>query len=83
MGGEVLPLVAGQRSAREKEWPEAMKTFGISTEDGNRIIYRLGSLLLSEHEKLLGGYWRQVFGPPSSLMHLLGKGLSVRASNLL
>jgi hypothetical protein len=53
---EVLPLVAGQRSVREKEWLEAMKTFGISTEDGKRIIYRLGSLLLSEHEKLFGSY---------------------------
>ena len=80
---EVLPLVAGQRSVREKEWLESMKTFGISAEDGKRIIYRLGSLLLSEHEKLFGSYWRQVFGPPSSLMHLLGKGLSVRASNSL
>jgi hypothetical protein len=48
-----------------------------------RIIYRLGSLLLSEHEKLFGSYWRQVFGPPSSLVHLLGKGLSVWASNSL
>jgi hypothetical protein len=66
---EVLPLVAGQRSVREKEWLEAMRTFGISTEDGKRLIYRLSSL--------------QVVGPPSSLMHLLGKGLSVRASNSL
>jgi hypothetical protein len=48
-----------------------------------KIIYRLGSLLLSEHEKLFGSYWRKVFGPPSSLMHLLGKDLSVRASNSL
>ena len=80
---EVLPLVAGQRSVREKEWLESMKTFGIGTEDGKRIIYRLGSLLLSEHEKLFGSYWRQVFGPSSSLMHLLGKGLAVRASNSL
>jgi hypothetical protein len=80
---EVLPLVAAQRSVREKECLEAMKTFGIRTEDGKRIISRLGSLLLSEHEKLFGSYWRQVFGPPSSLMHLLGKGLSVRTSNSL
>jgi hypothetical protein len=63
---EVLPLVAGQRSVRENEWLEAMKTFGISAEDGKRIIYRLGSLLRSEHEKLFGSHWRQVFGPPSS-----------------
>ena len=54
-GVEVLPLVTGQRSVREKEWIESMKTF----------------------------YWRQVFGPSSSLIHLLGKGLSVRASNSL
>jgi hypothetical protein len=51
-----LQRVAGQRSVREKEWLEAMKTFGISAEDGKRIIYRLGSLLLSEHEKLFGIY---------------------------
>ena len=69
--------------ASEREWLEAMKTFGIGVEDGQRIIYRLGSLLLSEHEKLFGSYCRQVFGPPSSLMHLLGKGLSVRTSNSL
>jgi hypothetical protein len=54
---KVLPLVVGQRSVREKEWLEVTKTFGISEEDGKRIIYRLGSLLLSEHEKLFGGYW--------------------------
>jgi hypothetical protein len=78
---EVLPLVAGHRSVREKEWLEVMKTFGISAEDGKRIIYRLGNLLLSEHKKLFGNYWRQTFGPPSSLIHLLGKGLSVWASN--
>jgi hypothetical protein len=80
---EVLPLVAGQRSVRGKEWLKAMKTFGISAEDGKRIIYSLGSLLLSENEKLFGIYWRQVFGPPSILMHLLGKDLSVRVSNSL
>jgi hypothetical protein len=53
---EVLPLVAGQSSVREKEWLEDMKTFGISAEDGKRIIYRLGNSLLSEHEKLFGSY---------------------------
>jgi hypothetical protein len=37
---EVLPLVAGQCSVREKEWIESMKTFGINAEDGKRIIYR-------------------------------------------
>jgi hypothetical protein len=49
-----------------------MQALGISAEDGEKIIYRLGSLLVSEHEKLFGSYWRQVFGPPSSLMHLRG-----------
>ena len=48
----VLPLVARQRSVREKKWLESLKTFGISTEDGKKIIYRLGDTLLSEHEKL-------------------------------
>jgi hypothetical protein len=63
---KVLPLVAGQRSVSGKEWLEAMTTFGISAVDEKIIIYRLGSLLLSEHEKLFGSYWRQVFGSPSS-----------------
>ena len=53
---EVLPLVAGQRSVREKEWLESLKTFGISAEEGKRIIHRLGGTLLSEHEKLFGSY---------------------------
>ena len=60
-----------------------MKTFGISTEDGKRIIYRLGSLLLSEYEKLFGSYWRKVFGPPSSLMYLLGKDHSLFWTHIL
>ena len=80
---EVLPLVAGQRSIKEKKWLAAMKTFGISAEDGKRIIYRLGNLLLSEHEKLFGSYWRQIFGPPRRLMYILGKDLSVRDTNSL
>jgi hypothetical protein len=45
---EVLPLVTGHRSVREKEWLESMKTFGTRTEDGKGFIYRLGSLLLLE-----------------------------------
>ena len=53
---EVLPLVAGQRSVRENEWLESLKTFGISAEEGKRIIHRLGGTLLSEHEKLFGSY---------------------------
>ena len=31
---EVVPLVAGQRSVREKEWLEALRIFGIGKEDG-------------------------------------------------
>ena len=52
----VLPLITGHRSVSQKGWIESMKTFGISTEDGKRIIYRLGTSLLSEHEKLIGIY---------------------------
>ncbi len=53
---EVLPLVTEHRSVREKECLEVMTTFGLNTEDGKRIIFRLGSLLMSEHEKLFGNY---------------------------
>jgi hypothetical protein len=31
---EVVPLVAGQRSVKEKEWLETLRIFGISKEDG-------------------------------------------------
>ena len=47
-----MALVSGQRSVREKERLEALKTFGISIEDGKKIIYRLVGTLLSEHDKL-------------------------------
>ena len=77
---EVVPLVAGQRSVREKEWLEALRIFGIGKEDGQRILGRLGRTLLDEHEKLFGSYWRHTFGPSSSLLQLLGKGISVRTS---
>jgi hypothetical protein len=74
---EMVPLVAGQRSVREKEWLEALRIFGIGKEDGQRLIGRLGRTLLDEHEKLFGSYWRHTFGPSSSVLQLLGKGISV------
>ena len=77
---EAIPLVAGQRSVREKEWLEALRIFGIGKEDDQRILGRLGRTLLDEHEKLFGSYWRQTFGPSSSMKQLLGKGISVRTS---
>jgi hypothetical protein len=64
----VVPLIAGQRSVREKEWLEALRIFGIGKEDGQRIIARLGHTLLDEHEKLFGSYWRHTFGPSSSML---------------
>ena len=67
-----MPLVTGQRSVREREWLESLKALGISAEEGRRIIRRLGLTLLVEHEKLFESYWRQVYGPPSNLTHLLG-----------
>jgi hypothetical protein len=76
---EVVPLVAGQRSVREKEWLEALRIFGIGKEDGQRIIGRLGRTLLDKHEKLFDNYWRHTFGPSNSLLQLLGKGISFRA----
>jgi len=39
---EVVPLVVGQRSVKEKEWLETLKIFGIGKEDGKKIINRLG-----------------------------------------
>jgi hypothetical protein len=74
----VVPLVAGQRSVREKECLEAFKTVGIGKEDGQGIITRLGHTLLDEHEKILGSYWWHTFGPSSSMTQFLGKGISIR-----
>ena len=78
---EVVPMVVGQRSVKEKEWLEALRMFGIGKEDGKRIIDRLGHTLLNEHEKLFGSYWRHTgtFGHSSSLLQLLGKDIAVRA----
>jgi hypothetical protein len=36
--------------------------------------------LLNDHEKLFGSYSHNTFGPSSILLHLLGKGISVRVS---
>jgi hypothetical protein len=74
--------VVGQRSVKEKEWLETLRIFGIGRENGKRIIGRLGYVFLNEHEKLFGSYWRHTFGPSSSLSQLLGKGISVRSSQL-
>ena len=52
---------------------------GIGKEDGKEIIHKLGYTLLHEHEKLFRCYFRNTFEPPSSLLHLLGKGISVLA----
>jgi hypothetical protein len=76
----VVPLITGQRSVREKEWLETLRTFGIGKEDGQRIIPRLGRTLLDEYEKLFGSYWWHTFGPSSSMLQLLGKGISIRTS---
>ncbi len=65
---EVVPLVAGQRSVREKEWLEALRIFGIGKEDGQRILGRLGRTFLDEHEKIFGSYCRHTFGPSISLL---------------
>ena len=70
---EVVPMVAGQRSVREKEWVEVLRIFGIGKEDGQRILGRLGRTLLDEHEKLFGSYWRLTFGPSSSIQQRLGR----------
>jgi hypothetical protein len=75
----VVPLVAGQWSVRKKEWMEILRIFGIGREDGERIIGRLGRTFLDEHEKLFGSYWWHTSGP-SSLLKLLGKGISVWTS---
>jgi hypothetical protein len=48
---EVVPLVVGQWSVREKEWFEVLRTFGIGKEDGERIIDRLGLTLLNKRHR--------------------------------
>jgi hypothetical protein len=57
MGSSSDPADYRSAVVREKEWLEALRTFGIGKEDGQRIIARLGRTLLDEHEKLFGSYW--------------------------
>ena len=54
---EVVPLVSGQLSVKEKEWSESFRVFGVGKDDGKKIIQRLGFTLHSEHEKFFGNYW--------------------------
>ena len=79
---EVVPLVVGQRSVKEKEWLESFRVFGIDKEDGKKMLHKLGFTLLSEHEMLFCSYWCQTFVPSSGLLQLLGKGISVRTTQL-
>ena len=73
-------MVVGKRSVKEKEWLETFtEVFGVGKEDGKKNIHRLGYTLFNEHEKLFGSYCRHTFGPPSSLLPLLGTDISVRA----
>ena len=62
-----------RRSVKEKEWLEALNVLGMNTEDGKAILNRLGCTIRFKHENVFGSYWRQLFGPPSSIAHLLGK----------
>jgi hypothetical protein len=55
---EVVPLVSGQWSVRDKECLESLRIFGIGKEDGQWVIGRLVRTLLDEHEK----FYRS--GPP-------------------
>jgi hypothetical protein len=71
------------RCFKEKECLESFRVFGIGKDDDKKIIQRLVLTLLSEHEKLFGNYCRHTFGPPSSLLQLLGKDISVRGSRSL
>ena len=52
---EVVPLVAGQRSVKEKEWLESFKVFGIGKDDGKKIMQRLGCVNLRPDLRLLTG----------------------------
>ena len=42
---EVVPLVAGQRSVKEKEWLESFRVFGIDKEDDKKTLRKLGLTL--------------------------------------
>ena len=53
---EVVPLVTGQRSVKEKEWLESFRVFRIDKEDGKKMLRKLGLTLLSDHEKLFNNF---------------------------
>jgi hypothetical protein len=70
---EVVPLVVGQRSVKEKEWLETLRIFGINKEDGKRIIGRLGYTLLNENEKFSVVTGDTHSGPPVVYYSYWGK----------
>ena len=45
---EVVPLVAGQRSVKEKEWLESFRVFGIDKDDVKKMLRKLGLTLLKK-----------------------------------
>jgi ABC-type lipoprotein release transport system permease subunit len=53
---EVVPVVAGQRSVKEKEWMESFRVFGIDKDDDKKMLRKLGLTLVNEHEKLFCCY---------------------------
>ena len=53
---EVVPLVTGQRSVKEKEWMKSFRVFGIDKDDDKKILRKLGLTLLNEHEKLFSNH---------------------------
>ena len=48
---EVVPLVVGQCSVKEKEWVETLRIVEIGKEDGKRIIDRLGHTQATQRER--------------------------------
>jgi hypothetical protein len=71
------------RSIAERQHTPILEGLNALAEERGWVVEVLPLVAGQEHEQLFGSYWRQVFGPSSSLMHLLWKGLSVRASNSL
>jgi hypothetical protein len=45
---EVVPLVVGQRSVKEKEWLESFRVFGIDKDDVKKMLRKLG-LIPADH----------------------------------
>jgi hypothetical protein len=77
---KVLPLIAGQRSVREKEWLESPKTLGYQRRGKGSSIGWVANCCRNVKNYSTATVGKYSIPPLIRYMHLQGKGPSIRAS---